>query len=388
MLYPVYFEESVDYYLSQTNKYLPSFFIYIKLVKTIIDLFNFKGWVARIVSHLIFWAVAYLFFIVFYGRANQNYQMTVIFVSLLFPLAMATTYLLIYYLIPRFLFRGKRFLFALLLIYLIVITSWLSELISVIIFISFANYQVKAMVPVSFDVLSLIVGLYFICLIAVAIKQIKRAFFMQQENAELEKRKLDIELKLKDAELKLLKAQIHPHFLFNTLNNLYGLALEKSDMAPDLVLRLSGLLDYMLYQCNQSKVSLLDEINQLYNYIEIEQLRYGERLQLEINQSGDAGNLQIAPMLLLPFIENAFKHGVSKQISHPFILVNIIIQASQLVLNIENSFDRSFEKEQEYSKGIGLNNVKKRLEMLYPENYSLLISSEETTFKVILKIFL
>jgi len=211
---------------------------------------------------------------------------------------------------------------------------------------------------------------------------------MQQENAELEKRKLDIELKLKDAELKLLKAQIHPHFLFNTLNNLYGLALEKSDMAPDLVLRLSGLLDYMLYQCNQSKVSLLDEINQLYNYIEIEQLRYGERLRLEINQSGDAGNLQIAPMLLLPFIENAFKHGVSKQISHPFILVNIIIQASQLVLNIENSFDKSFEKEQEYSKGIGLNNVKKRLEMLYPEKYTLLISSEEMTFKVTLKIFL
>jgi hypothetical protein len=244
------------------------------------------------------------------------------------------------------------------------------------------------MVPVSFDVLSLIVGLYFICLIAVAIKQIKRAFFMQQENAELEKRKLDIELKLKDAELKLLKAQIHPHFLFNTLNNLYGLALEKSDMAPDLVLRLSGLLDYMLYQCNQSKVSLLDEINQLYNYIEIEQLRYGERLRLEINQSGDAGNLQIAPMLLLPFIENAFKHGVSKLISHPFILVNIIIQASQLVLNIENSFDRSFEKEQEYSKGIGLNNVKKRLEMLYPEKYSLLISSDEMTFKITLKIFL
>jgi len=358
------------------------------VVKTIIDLFNFKGRVARIVSHLIFWAVAYLFFIVFYGKANQNYQMTVIFVSLLFPLAIATTYLLIYYLIPRFLFRGKRFLFALLLIYLIIITSWLSELISAIIFISFANYQVKAMVPVSFDVLSLIVGLYFICLIAVAIKQIKRAFFMQQENAELEKRKLDIELKLKDAELKLLKAQIHPHFLFNTLNNLYGLALEKSDMAPDLVLRLSGLLDYMLYQCNQSKVSLLDEINQLYNYIEIEQLRYGERLRLEINQSGDAGNLQIAPMLLLPFIENAFKHGVSKQISHPFILVNIIIQASQLVLNIENSFDKSFEKEQEYSKGIGLNNVKKRLEMLYPEKYTLLISSEEMTFKVTLKIFL
>jgi hypothetical protein len=357
-------------------------------VKSIIDWFNFKGWVARTVSHLIFWAVAYLFFIVFYGKANQNYQMTVIFVSLLFPLAIATTYLLIYYLIPRFLFRGKRFLFALLLIYLIIITSWLSELISAIIFISFANYQVKAMVPVSFDVLSLIVGLYFICLIAVAIKQIKRAFFMQQENAELEKRKLDIELKLKDAELKLLKAQIHPHFLFNTLNNLYGLALEKSDMAPDLVLRLSGLLDYMLYQCNQSKVSLLDEINQLYNYIEIEQLRYGERLRLEINQSGDAGNLQIAPMLLLPFIENAFKHGVSKLISHPFILVNIIIQASQLVLNIENSFDRSFEKEQEYSKGIGLNNVKKRLEMLYPEKYSLLISSDEMTFKITLKIFL
>jgi hypothetical protein len=211
---------------------------------------------------------------------------------------------------------------------------------------------------------------------------------MQQKNTDLEQKKLETELKLKEAELNLLKAQIHPHFLFNTLNNLYGLTLEKSELASNLVLRISDLLDYMLYKCNQPKVDLQNELKHLQNYIEIEQLRYGERLQIEINYSGEAGNLQIAPMLLLPFVENAFKHGVSKQISQPYIRMNIGIQDLQLQLFLENSFNGAAQKEEDYSKGIGLKNVKKRLEMLYPEKYSLSVSNEETIFRVDFSILL
>jgi hypothetical protein len=211
---------------------------------------------------------------------------------------------------------------------------------------------------------------------------------MQQKNTDLEQKKLETELKLKEAELNLLKAQIHPHFLFNTLNNLYGLTLEKSELAPDLVLRISDMLDYMLYKCNQPKVDLQNELKHLQNYIEIEQLRYGERLKMDISYSGEAGNLQIAPMLLLPFVENAFKHGVSKQISQPYIRMNISIQDLQLQLFLENSFNGAVQKEEDYSKGIGLKNVKKRLEMLYPEKYSLSVSNEETIFRVDFSILL
>jgi len=238
------------------------------------------------------------------------------------------------------------------------------------------------MIPVSFDIFSLIVGLYFIIMIAVAINQIKLAFRMQKQNADLEHKKLSAELKLKEAELKLLKAQIHPHFLFNTLNNLYGLALEKSDLTPDLVLRLSDLLDYMLYQCSQPKVSLKTELGHLHNYIQIEQIRYGKGLKLQINQKGESDSLQIAPMLLLPFVENAFKHGISKQVRDPFVRISIDIQDDYLKFSIENSKSNGVNTEDHYTKGIGLRNVKKRLELLYQDKYKLDIISENTSFMI------
>ncbi len=355
-------------------------------MKTIFNYINFSRKTERVLSHLAFWIAAYFFFVVFYGRTSRDYQTTIIFVSFLFPVAIATTYLLIFYLIPKFLLQDRKALFFLLLAYLIIITGWLSELISLFIFIKIANYQVDSTAPISFDSISLIIGLYFVNLVAVAIKQVKRAFLMQQENTNLEQNKLAVELKLKEAELSLLKAQIHPHFLFNTLNNLYGLSLEKSDLTPDLVLRLSELLDYMLYKCSQPLVALQSELDHLQNYIQIEQIRYGTKLKLEIIQKGEADNLQIAPMLLLPFVENAFKHGTSKQINNPFIHISTDIQDKHLKFSIENSKNSHTEKEDNYTQGIGLKNVRKRLEFLYPEKYSLNISSEETTFKVDFKI--
>ena len=232
---------------------------------------------------------------------------------MLFPIAIGTTYLLIYYLIPRFLLQGKYFKFFVLLVYLIVFSECLSMVISLFTFIRITNYTISSLDPSSYDVMSLVVGLYFVSLIAVVIKQVKRSFMMKQRNTELENKKLETELKLKEAELNLLRAQIHPHFLFNTLNNLYGLTLEKSELAPELVLRLSGLLDYMLYRCNQPLVMLKDELEQLQNYIELEQIRYGKGLRLRVQIEGQPKEIQIAPMLLFTFVENAFKHGVSIQ---------------------------------------------------------------------------
>lgn len=357
-------------------------------MKTIINYINFNRKTERILSHLVFWIASYFFFVVFYGRTSRDYQTTIIFVSFLFPLAIANTYFLIYYLIPQFLLKERKALFFLLLAYLIIITGWLSELISLFIFINIANYQIDSTAPITFDSISLIIGLYFVNLVAVAIKQVKRAFFMQQENTNLEQKKLETELKLKEAELKLLRAQIHPHFLFNTLNNLYGLALEKSDLAPDLVLRISDLLDYMLYKCSQPLVELKNELIHLQNYIRIEQIRYGSKLKLEFKIQGDPDALEIAPMLLLPFVENAFKHGTSKQANNPFVKISAKIQDEKLFFRIENSKTNDSEKEENYTQGIGLKNVRKRLDLLYPEKYKLEISNRETTFIVDFEIVL
>ena len=221
--------------------------------------------------------------------------------------------------------------------------------------------------------------LYFIVFLAISIKQVKRSFFVQQEKNDLEKIKLTTELKLKEAELKLLKAQIQPHFLFNTLNNLYGLTLEKSNEAPNLVLRLSDILDYILYRCNEKYVPLNEEIKNLKNYIEIEKIRHTSRLRVEVSVPEENHPVKIAPLLLIPFVENAFKHGVSNNPGKAYIKLELKIIGNAIhfdLINFKNPF-RVNEK-----SGIGLENVRKRLELLYPENYDLQIENKKKEFHI------
>ncbi len=333
-------------------------------------------------QHLIFWLISYLFFILFFGRANRDYQTTVIFASLLFPVAIITSYFLSYFLIPRFLYKGKYGKFALFLFYTLVFNVWIEIMISLFVFIIISDFQLYKLDPASIDVVFLLVGLYFVIFAFTAIEQIKRAFAMKKQNAELEKMKVETELKLREAELKLLRSQINPHFLFNTLNNLYGLTLEKSDLAPELVLKLSDLMDYMLYRCNNPTVELKNELKHLSNYIEIERIRYGEKLKVNFESKGDPNELVIAPMLLLAFFENAFKHGVSKQIHNPFVSISLTIENETIHLNVKNSVNPNSKKNEEYTQGIGLKNVQKRLELLYPEKHKLNIIPGDEEFEI------
>ena len=140
-----------------------------------------------------------------------------------------------------------------------------------------------------------------------SVKILRHWYKTEQHTRNLEREKLE-------AELKFLKAQIHPHFLFNTLNNLYSLTLKKSDYAPEVVLKLSGLVNYMLYYTKEQAVPLAKEIESIHNYIALEKIRYGKELEIAFDVSGNIGSSMISPMLLLPFIENSFKHGVSDEI--------------------------------------------------------------------------
>ena len=336
----------------------------------------------RILSHIIFWLIAYLFFIIFYGRANREYSTTIVFVSMLFPLSIATTYFINYYLIPRFLFTKKYAKFILLSFYTLVISVWFELLITFAVFIFISNYQLYKMDPASLDSVLLFVGLYFIIIVATAIKLVRRSFQIQKRNTELDSKRFETELKLKEAELKLLKAQIHPHFLFNTLNNLYGLTLEKSDDAPNLVLRLSEILDYILYRCDEKMVLLSEEIHNLINYIEIEKIRYSSKLKLELDFPAKTPGLRIAPLIILPFVENAFKHGVSNFPGMAFVKIKLIMANKNLIFNIENTKNPDVRKTENYTKGIGLKNVKKRLDFVYPDKYILSIDDADKTFSV------
>jgi two-component system, LytTR family, sensor histidine kinase AlgZ len=187
------------------------------------------------------------------------------------------------------------------------------------------------------------------------------------------------------AELQLLKAQVHPHFLFNTLNNIYSFSLDYSPKTPELILKLSSLLNYMIYNCKTEKVLLEKEVEVMKNYIDLEKERYGNKIKISWNVEGDVKVKCIVPLLLLPFLENAFKHGASEQIENPWIGVDISVKDDILWCKISNS-KNEFVKQS--NNCIGINNVKKRLSILYDGKHDLKITDEKNLFVVSMRLIL
>lgn len=188
----------------------------------------------------------------------------------------------------------------------------------------------------------------------------------------------------KTAELVALKNQLNPHFLFNTLNNLYALALKKSNDTPKVIQKLSEILDYILYRCNESYVSLEKEIELIENYLSLEKIRYADRVKIEFSKNV-TGQERIAPLLLLTFVENAFKHGVANEINQAHINITISKEGEELLFKVENSKPAVTEK-LDNKESIGLQNIKKQLELLYPKAYDLIIENGKSTFSANLKL--
>jgi LytS/YehU family sensor histidine kinase len=180
------------------------------------------------------------------------------------------------------------------------------------------------------------------------------------------------------AEVNFLRAQVNPHFLFNVLNNLYALTLKKSALAPDVVLKLSDMMEYMLYDSTDARVLLEKEITYLHHYIELERLRFSGRAAITFNIQAALNGHEIAPLLLLPLVENAFKHGLSKQAENGWLKADLSLDGSTLTFLVANSKPASAIRKSK--GGIGLNNLRKRLELLYPSRYHLEIDDKKNTF--------
>jgi len=316
-----------------------------------------------------------------YGQFEGNYYLQFIMQLYYLPVVMAATYFTVYFLIPKYLQTRKYYLFILFLIGSAFIFSALQRLniVFIVVPIQFPE-SVDKYEFFTFQLIFRILEIYPPVVLAAFIKLFKEWYQDQQTFQKLQKEKLE-------AELKFLKSQIHPHFLFNILNSLYALTLKKSDKAPEIVLKLSDLLNYMLYDCNASKVPISKEINLINNYIELEKLRYGEKLRIDYNTNISEHDHQIAPLLLLPFIENGFKHGVSKKVKDKWININLQVNESHLILNVVNSKNSYLSaKEQSYTEGIGLKNVKRRLDLLYEHKHLLDINESENEFEVNLRL--
>ena len=365
----------------------------------------------RIARHSAFWLVFIVFSAVTYGfipismgiPAKFGIPVWTVFAvafgdAVLFTLNHALlAYLIIYFLLPRFFFRSRYLaLFAGL-----VCCVLFSVLVSVVV----SNYLVNLFHSVVSNLAASVPGLntntpqndpfanrnaFAVALMAglrggitiagfaTATKLGKYYYLKQQSLMQTEKEKLT-------AELQLLKAQVHPHFLFNTLNNLYALTLRKSDGAPEMVLKLSGLLSYMLYECNATEVPLEKEIRMLENYVDLEKLRYGSRLDVSLNFTGDIRGKTITPLLLIPFVENAFKHGSSEQLEQAWISLDLAVEGNRMSFKLVNSKDASANPSGG-AGGIGLANVRKRLELIHANNYELKITPQEETFLVYLSL--
>lgn len=332
----------------------------------------------RILQHTLFWVAHVVFYAVIYGSYFDNYTQTFYEELIFLPPKIFFTYAVLYYLLPDYLLPGKYVQFF--------IGFTVAALIGAVAtrYIAF-NFDYPIYFPEALKdsfmyfpkIAKMVAGLLPPMFIAVAIKLLKYWYANQQAQKDLLQEKLE-------AELKFLKTQIHPHFLFNTLNNLYALTLKKSDLAPAVVLKLSELINYMLYECHENLVPLEKEVKFIYNYVDIEQLRYGDKLDVDIRLNGDVGKSKIAPLLLLPFVENCFKHGASLELEQSWVKIDIDVQDDQILFKVENNKGSSLTTNG--NQGIGITNVRRRLDLLYNGDHELKIINGNETFLVILSI--
>ncbi|WP_394466773.1 sensor histidine kinase [Mariniflexile sp. HNIBRBA6329] len=296
-----------------------------------------------------------------------------------FPIHIIVVYINVYYLIPKYILRKK---------YQKYIASVVLMLILVYLVRTGLNYLLvtKEIWPEAEKagkfletnhIIAVVLGELYVLGFVTAIKLLIDWPIELKRNEELAKLQLS-------TELKFLRAQIQPHFFFNTLNSLYALTLTKSDEAPRLVIKLSDLMQYVLYEVKSSKASLFEEIKHLNNYIDIEQIRFKDRIDLEMDITGNIENVEVPPLLFLNFVENCFKHGLKE---NEKVKINMSFEVSKenyLEFKLANSF--SPNSNQKSKQGIGIKNTERRLKLLFANDFVLESKVEGETYNLYLKI--
>lgn len=323
--------------------------------------------------HILLWVGVWFFFRYFFGYNTDDADYVTWFSSILLPLAMAITYFVNYYLIPKFLLTKQYFKFALFSFYTLIFSSYVIVLIIYAGLIFLLKMDIGVMPPMSKNFVFVLILVFLVVGLVSFASILNQNFKAAARNKELQNKILNTQLQLKEQELNYLKKQIHPHFLFNTLNTIYGFALKQSEQTPEIILKLSNLLDYILYQVEKPKVSLKEEVLHIKEYVELEKIRFKDNLEISLNYTGIDEIHEIPPMLLIPFVENAFKHGnlIDGKLQ---IIVNIEIKDNRLGLLIKNTAIR--DDSNGIKRGIGLENIQKRLQLHYQDQFEL-----ETEYK-------
>ena len=346
----------------------------------------------RIGRHVLFWLIAFFgpalvgveVLSIFNQSSKERFLEATVVQFLYLPAQIFLAYIIMYYVIPQFILKNKYFK-----AFLLVIALFLSSgIISAFTYALFVDPIMQFFMGVSadktpnstFDAM-FATGFIFgmrsslgVAGFAASIKLMKHWYENQYRASILEKEKIN-------AELLSLKAQLHPHFLFNTLNNIYSSIQNVSPKASKMLSKLSELLRYIIYECNSPCVPLSSELKIIKSYIDLESIRYDKSLDVNIYISGDTSSYCIAPLLLLPLIENSFKHGTSKVIEQPWIKLEASIKNNIFSFILINGKMESKEING-FQHGVGLQNVIKRLEFIYPEKHEIKVVSESEIFIV------
>jgi sensor histidine kinase YesM len=335
---------------------------------------------SRVLQHGAFWLFAFLVLADFFSR---EYGATLLLINLIYTALflwgiVLVCYLNLFFFIPRFL-RARRWLwYAMSMIVLISIAIGLH-------FLTF-GYLSDWLFPgyyfISFYEVHDVFNFVVIFLAATTLLKLAKGWFdsieQQQRLQRLEKEKID-------AELQALKAQINPHFLFNSLNSLYALSLDQDKRVSALLLKLSANMRYLLYETNEHLVLLEKELDYLENYLDLQRLRSDQRVEISFDVRGSVNQQRVVPLIFLPFVENAFKHGIKGDTEAVFVRIQLEVAAQAITFSVVNNKGKANDLDPEVG-GVGLDNVRKRLDLIYGKDYELQIDDEQLQYQVHLKI--
>lgn len=338
----------------------------------------------RIVQHILFWIGVFVYNLLENWHYPDKHAMIELYATKL-PVQMLAAYLLTYFQLPRYLMQRRYGLFF--------VSLFISVYLICVLYVSYRvyyfdqaypDYVGKPLTPsyfIYFDFVSFVMyatSFYTPALIMAGIKLIRIQHEEQQRRQALEKEKLQ-------TELSFLKNQLNPHFLFNTLNNLYMLTLKSSPLAPEIVSKLSDTLDYILYRCHEKVVPLKGEIQLIHGYLALERIRHNDQVSINFDVEGDVESGYVAPLIMLSLVENAFKHGINKHPGPAQLDIKLVAKENEIDFSVYNSKWHD-QKQSGNPHGIGLKNIQRQLELIYPSNHRMNISDGENSYHVDLNI--
>jgi len=349
-----------------------------------------KLFTRRIGLHALFWIGVFAFNLLENWPFSNNKSALVELHATRLPLQMLVAYFLTYFQLPQYLMKRRYVHFF--------ISFLISVYLTCVLYLTYRVFYFEPAYPdffggklphsyfIYFDFVKFVMyatSFYTPAFVMAVIKLIRIQHEEQQKRQLLEKEKLQ-------TELSFLKNQLNPHFLFNTLNNLYMLTLKSSPLAPEVVAKLSETLDYILYRCQEKVVPLKGEIQLIESYLALQRIRHSEQVSINFNLEGQVDSESIAPLIMLSLVENAFKHGINKHPGSPQIDIKLVVKKNEINFSVYNSKwnDRNQSRSSSGGKsnGIGLKNIQRQLSLIYPNKHSMNINEQENSYFVEMKV--